>query len=70
MFHEDRDVVSQLKQESTHFHRTFDKHNALHDKIELEGDHLDAVELEKLKKEKLKLKDELYSMISEAKQKS
>ena len=63
MFSEDREVVSILKQSDNHFHHLFDKHNALDDKITLEGEHLDTLELEKLKKEKLKLKDELYAMI-------
>jgi uncharacterized protein YdcH (DUF465 family) len=67
MFHEDRDIVTKLKVESKHFSRLFDKHNALNDKIDLEGEHIDSHELEQLKKEKLKLKDELYAMIVEHK---
>ena len=63
MFHEDRDIVTKLKVKDNHFSRLFDKHNALNDKIDLEGQHMPDVELEKLKKEKLKLKDDLYAMI-------
>lgn len=67
MFHEDRDIVTKLKTESKHFHRLFDKHNELNDKIDLEGEHMADVELENMKKEKLKLKDELYAMIHDYK---
>jgi uncharacterized protein YdcH (DUF465 family) len=63
MFSEDREIVSILKQSDKHFHNIFDKHNALDDKIAQEGEHLNDLDLEKLKKEKLKLKDELYAMI-------
>jgi uncharacterized protein len=63
MFHEDRDIVTKLKVEDKHFSRLFDKHNALNDKIDLEGQHMPDIELETLKKEKLKLKDELYTII-------
>lgn len=67
MFHEERDIVSQLKKDNAHFHALFEKHNALDDKIDQEAEHLSDVELEVLKKEKLKLKDELFAMIHEAK---
>ena len=67
MFHEYRDIVTELKTSSTHFKRIFDKHNDLHDKIDKaeEGgvDHINPVEIESMKKEKLKLKDEAYAMI-------
>ena len=67
MFHEYRDIISKMKTEDAHFHRQFDRHNELNDKIdELEAggaEHIDHFELEKLKKEKLRLKDEIYNMI-------
>ncbi len=63
MFHEYRDVVSKLKVDNAHFAKIFEKHNELDDKIEKDGVHMDAIELEKLKKEKLHLKDEAYNMI-------
>jgi uncharacterized protein YdcH (DUF465 family) len=67
MFHEYRDIITKLKTENAHFHKIFDKHNELNDKIdELEsggGEHIEHFELEKMKKEKLKLKDEIYTMI-------
>jgi len=70
MFHEDRDVVTALKQENKHFHNLFDKHNNLDNKINLEAEHLSDLELETLKKEKLKLKDELFAIIHDYKQKN
>jgi hypothetical protein len=63
MFHEYRDVVSKLKVDNAHFAKIFEKHNELDDKIEKDGAHMDTIELEKLKKEKLHLKDEAYNMI-------
>lgn len=69
MFHEDRDIVSKLKQEDAHFARLFNKHNELHDEIELKGEHMPDLELETKKKEKLKLKDELYAIIHDYKNK-
>lgn len=67
MFHEDRDIVSKLKVENAHFDKVFEKHNELDAKIDKEGAHLEQFELEKLKKEKLRLKDEAYTMIMEYK---
>ncbi|MEA1915042.1 MAG: DUF465 domain-containing protein [Campylobacterota bacterium] len=71
MFHEYRDIITKLKGESARFARIFQKHNDLHDEIDKaeEGgvDHIDPMEIEKMKKEKLKLKDEAYSMIIEYK---
>ena len=67
MFHEYRDIVSKLKSENAHFKKIFDEHNRLHDEIEKYEaggvDHIDPFELEKMKKEKLRLKDEAYAMI-------
>ena len=71
MFHEYRDIVTILKTENGHFKKVFDKHNDLHDKIDKaeEGgvDHINPIEIESMKKEKLKLKDEAYSMIMDYK---
>ncbi|MFT5659727.1 MAG: hypothetical protein ACI9TV_000349 [Sulfurimonas sp.] len=69
MFAQDRDIVTILKQENNHFSKLFDDHNSLHDKIEADSNHLSDVELETLKKQKLKLKDELYAMIHDHKTK-
>ncbi len=70
MLHEYRDIVSILKQENAHFAKIFEKHNNLDDRVtEVEEgrEHMEDLELEKLKKEKLKLKDEAYAMILEYK---
>jgi uncharacterized protein YdcH (DUF465 family) len=70
MLHEYRDVISKLKVENAHFAKIFDKHNEIDDKVtnvEEGREHLDQFELEKLKKEKLHLKDEAFAMIMEYK---
>lgn len=72
MFHEYRDIVTVLKTEDAHFARVFNKHNELHDEIEKAEAgglaHVDQMHLEKMKKEKLKYKDEAYAMIMNYKQ--
>jgi len=70
MLHEYRDIISKLKVENAHFEKIFEKHNELDDLIsEVEEGRkpMDDLELEKLKKEKLALKDEAYAMIIEYK---
>jgi len=71
MFHEHRELVTELKTSNAHFKKIFDAHNDLHDQIEKaeQGgvDHISPVEIEKMKKEKLKLKDEAYAMIMDYK---
>lgn len=69
MLHEYRDVITHMKENNAanaHFLKIFDRHNALDDQItEAEKGTLPLtdLELEKLKKEKLLLKDEAYAMI-------
>lgn len=66
MFHEYRDEVTQLKTHDAHFAKIFDEHNELDDRIKRieDGDELlSDMELEVLKKQKLRLKDEAYAMI-------
>jgi uncharacterized protein YdcH (DUF465 family) len=71
MFHEYRDIVTELKKENAHFKKIFEQHNELHDKLEKaeQGgvDHIDPIEIERMKKEKLSLKDQAYAMIIEYK---
>ena len=71
MFHEHRDTITKLKTVNAHFKKIFNAHNSLHDQIEkaeLGGmDHIDSFELERLKKEKLKLKDQAYKIIMQNK---
>jgi len=66
MLHEYRDIISKLKVENAHFAKIFERHNEL-DEIVTEVEEgrkpMDDLELEKLKKEKLALKDEAYAMI-------
>ena len=67
MLHEYRDIITHMKEneaDNAHFLHIFDKHNALDDQI-IAGEKgtMTDVELEKLKKEKLLLKDEAYKMI-------
>ena len=73
MFHEYRETVTELKTTNAHFKKIFDAHNNLHDKLDRAEDggvdHIDHVEIEKMKKEKLKLKDEAYAMIMDHKNK-
>ena len=73
MFHEYRDIVTELKTTNAHFKKVFNAHNEVHDKLEKAEaggvDHIDHMEIEKMKKEKLKLKDEAFAMIMDHKNK-
>lgn len=71
MLHEYRDIISQIKQENAHFAKIFERHNELDQKIldvEEGREHMEHFELETLKKEKLRLKDEAYQMVLAYKQ--
>ncbi|WP_032108081.1 YdcH family protein [Necropsobacter massiliensis] len=66
MFPEFRDLITKLKAEDYHFSRLFDKHNELDQKVQ----NIDAKiefatreQVENLKKEKLRLKDEIYAIL-------
>ena len=66
MFPEYRDLITRLKTEDAHFTRLFDKHNELDQQIKNIENRIEsgsAVDIENLKKEKLKLKDELYVIL-------
>ncbi len=66
MLHEYRDEIHELKQQNAHFAKIFEKHNELDQKVEdAEAGRvpMSDFELENLKKEKLRLKDEAYHMI-------
>ena len=75
MLHEYRDIITHMKQNeaaNAHFLRIFDKHNALDDQINKaeNGDiPMTDLEIEKLKKEKLLLKDEAYGILMQYKKK-
>jgi len=69
MFPEYRELITQLKTTDHHFTRLFDQHNALDQKIKNMENHLESGtpdEIEKLKKEKLHLKDQLYTILRKA----
>lgn len=71
MLHEHRDIVSKLKVENAHFAKVFEKHNDLDQQIldiDEGREHMEHLEVEKLKKEKLRLKDEAYNMVIKYKQ--
>ena len=68
MFHEHRDLVSELKQSDAHFAKLFDEHNELDSEIDkLENDVVKHAsredEIEVKKRRKLHLKDELYKIL-------
>lgn len=66
MLHEYRDTISELKVNNAHFVKIFEKHNSLDQQIiniEEGREHMGKMALETLKKEKLKLKDEAYTII-------
>ncbi len=69
MFPEYRDLISKLKTSDHHFSRLFDKHNELDQKIKNMEAHIapgSHEEIERLKKEKLHLKDQLYVILKKA----
>ncbi|KWR90365.1 YdcH family protein [Cupriavidus sp. IDO] len=69
MFPEYRDKISTLKTQDAHFSRLFNRHNELDQEIRnMEAGILPgtSTEIERLKKEKLQLKDQLYSILRKA----
>jgi len=66
MFPEYRDLITQLKTTDRHFLNVFDKHNELDQKIKNMEAHMEPGtpdEIEVLKKKKLAIKDELYTLL-------
>ncbi|MBP7544492.1 MAG: YdcH family protein [Acidovorax sp.] len=64
MFPEYRDLITKLKGNDAHFTRLFDKHNEMDQQIknmEARIVQATAIEIENLKKEKLQLKDKIYT---------
>jgi hypothetical protein len=64
MFPEYRDLITKLKHSDLHFTQLFDKHNALDQKIKNMETRVESgtlEEIENLKKEKLLLKDQIYT---------
>lgn len=70
MFHEYREEISKLKTQNSHFEKIFNEHNDLDQKIanaENGITPMNNMEIEVLKKQKLRLKDEVYAMLMEYK---
>lgn len=68
MFEYDQDIVESLLTENDDFKRLFDKHGELKHQVQeanLGNNPLDDISLEKLKKEKLMLKDRMAHMIED-----
>lgn len=66
MFHEYRDLISELNASDKYFQNLFDKHHALDQKITNLTSRLEPgtpEEIEVLKKKKLAIKDELYALL-------
>lgn len=71
MFPEYRELITELKSANPRFLSLYDKHNQLdHEILRREGPQGNGYndEVVQLKKEKLRLKDELYQMLKRASQ--
>jgi uncharacterized protein YdcH (DUF465 family) len=69
MFPEYRELITKLKTSDHHFMHLFDKHNALDQKIKNMESHIEPgtpEQIETFKKEKLLLKDQLYTVLKKA----
>ncbi|KHL70112.1 MULTISPECIES: YdcH family protein [Pseudomonas] len=69
MFPEYRDLISRLKNDDAHFSRLFDEHNELDQRIKNMEAHIEPgtpAEIENLKKEKLRLKDQMHVVLKKA----
>ena len=70
MFSEYKELVAELKAKDARFATLFDRHDALDQQISrMEGfmEPATPVQIEQLKKEKLQLKDEVYTLLMKAK---
>ncbi|OOS20727.1 YdcH family protein [Moraxella lincolnii] len=73
MFPEHRELITELKQTDAHFAKLFHEHNDLDNQIDkLERDVVKHAsredEIEKMKRKKLQLKDELYRILESKKE--
>lgn len=67
MFEHDQEIVQQLLTDNTDFKTLFDKHQELDEKVDKAGNGvlpLDDMTLEKMKKEKLLVRDKMAMMIA------
>ncbi|OOF65810.1 YdcH family protein [Rodentibacter sp. Ppn85] len=68
MFPEFRDLITRLKNNDAYFERLFNKHNELDQDIKNKEENIQLAthtEIEILKKEKLRIKDELYAYLKQ-----
>lgn len=68
MFHEYRNLISELKTTDRYFQNLFEKHNALDHRISNMESRLEpgtSDEIDALKKKKLAIKDELYALLQQ-----
>ncbi len=66
MFPEFRDLITKLKNNDSHFDKLFEKHNELDQEIKNKEANIELAtktEIEILKKEKLRVKDQLYAYL-------
>jgi len=71
MFPEYRELISQLKSSDAHFVSLFQQHNALDQQVKRMVSRTEPAsqeEIEQLKKEKLRIKDEIYVLLKKAAQ--
>jgi uncharacterized protein len=69
MFPEYRDLITELKTTDRHFQQLFERHNALDQQVKNIEAHIELAtheEVEVLKKEKLRLKDQMYAILKKA----
>ena len=69
MFPEFRDLISKLKNADSHFSRLFEQHNELDHQIKRMESGVESAAhetIETLKKQKLRLKDEMYVILKKA----
>lgn len=69
MFPEYREQIAQLRANDRHFSRLFEEHNKLDHEIKQLEDKRSPVyeqDMENLKKQKLRLKEEIYDMLRKA----
>lgn len=69
MFPEFQEQISRLKSDNPHFERLYQKHNDLDQQIrDIETGRAtgSSLDIEKLKKEKLHLKDRIYALLRES----
>ncbi len=69
---DNRDIITELKQKDSHFAVIFDEHTQLDEQINrLEKDRIKQAscdeEIERMKRRKLQLKDEIYKIIDKNK---